>query len=174
MKKIIALLLFVGSITLSAQQKTHTVQPKETVYGISKKYEISQEELYKANPKIEKNGLHPGDLILIPTPGASSNNSTQIITEDLADDNYTYITIQPKETVYNLVRKYSISEETLNSLNPQLKGRGLEVGDVIKLPKTTSNKKDFIIPRGSHLVKKGETLYTISKSYNVSTDDIYA
>ena len=45
---------------------------------------------------------------------------------------------------------------------------------VIKFPKTTSNKKDFIIPRGSHLVKKGETLYTISKSYNVSTDDIYA
>ena len=36
MKKILALLLFVGASALYAQQKTHTVQAKETVYGISK------------------------------------------------------------------------------------------------------------------------------------------
>ncbi len=57
MKKILALLLFVGASALYAQQKTHTVQAKETVYGISKQYGVSQEELYKANPKIEKNGI---------------------------------------------------------------------------------------------------------------------
>ncbi len=57
MKKILALLLFVGASALYAQQKTHTVQAKETVYGISKQYGVSQEELYKANPKIEKMGF---------------------------------------------------------------------------------------------------------------------
>ncbi|MFV0145002.1 LysM peptidoglycan-binding domain-containing protein [Empedobacter falsenii] len=177
MKKILALLLFVGASALYAQQKTHTVQAKETVYGISKQYGVSQEELYKANPKIEKNGIHPGDLIVIPTKGTATNqptetnNSTQHVTT--SDDNYQYITIEPKETVYNLTKKYSISEETLYSLNPQIKERGLEIGDVIKLPKVVTNKV-FSVPKGTHLIKKGETLYTLAKQYNVSVDDFYA
>lgn len=177
MKKILALLLFVGASALYAQQKTHTVQAKETVYGISKQYGVSQEELYKANPKIEKKGIHPGDLIVIPTKGTATNqptetnNSTQHVTT--SDDNYQYITIEPKETVYNLTKKYSISEETLYSLNPQIKERGLEIGDVIKLPKVVTNKV-FSVPKGTHLIKKGETLYTLAKQYNVSVDDFYA
>ena len=112
MKKILALLLFVGATALYAQQKTHTVQPKETIYGISKQYGISQEELYKANPKIEKNGIHPGDLIILPTKGSEikSQETKKIIISDegpthlteFDDPNFNYITIQPKETVYNL------------------------------------------------------------------------
>lgn len=179
MKKILALLLFVGASALYAQQKTHTVQAKETVYGISKQYSVSQEELYKANPKIEKNGIHPGDLIVIPVKGTTTTKptetNTQTITSNvkISDDNYQYITIEPKETVYNLTKKYKISEETLNSLNPQIKERGLEIGDVIKLPKDVTNKV-FSVPKGTHLIKKGETLYTLAKQYNVSVDDLYA
>ena len=179
MKKILALLLFVGASALYAQQKTHTVQAKETVYGISKQYGVSQEELYKANPKIEKNGIHPGDLIVIPGKGTTTTKPTETNTQtttsnvNTSDDNYQYITIEPKETVYNLTKKYKISEETLNSLNPQIKERGLEVGDVIKLPKDVSNKV-FSVPKGTHLIKKGETLYTLAKQYNVSVDDLYA
>ncbi|MGV0829729.1 LysM peptidoglycan-binding domain-containing protein [Empedobacter brevis] len=180
MKKILALLLFVGASALYAQQKTHTVQAKETVYGISKQYGVSQEELYKANPKIEKNGIHPGDLIVIPGKGATTTKPTEdntpkstVSNETTSDDNYLYITIEPKETVYNLTKKYKISEETLNSLNPQLKERGLEIGDVIKIPKTVNNKV-FSVPKGTHLIKKGETLYTLAKQYNVSVDDFYA
>ena len=184
MKKILALLLFVGATALYAQQKTHTVQPKETIYGISKQYGISQEELYKANPKIEKNGIHPGDLIILPTKGneIKSQETKKVIISDeglthlteFDDPNFNYITIQPKETVYNLTKKYNVSEATLTSLNPQIKERGLEIGDVLKLPKTIINKDNFTVPKGSHLVKKGETLYTLSKDYKVSVDDIYA
>ncbi|WP_291101013.1 MULTISPECIES: LysM peptidoglycan-binding domain-containing protein [unclassified Empedobacter] len=179
MKKILALLLFVGASALYAQQKTHTVQAKETVYGISKQYGVSQEELYKANPKIEKNGIHPGDLIVIPGKGTTTTKPTETNTTTttsnvkISDDNYQYITIEPKETVYNLTKKYKISEETLNSLNPQIKERGLEIGDVIKLPKDVTNKV-FSVPKGTHLIKKGETLYTLAKQYNVSVDDLYA
>ncbi len=185
MKKILALLLFVGATALYAQQKTHTVQAKETVFGISKQYGIPMDELYKANPKIEKNGIHPGDLIIIPgkgsTPAIKQTEKTPVIISDSGptnlvefdDPNFNYVTIQPKETVYNLVKKYKISEATLNSLNPQIKERGLEVGDVIRLPKDTSSKT-FSVAKGTHLIKKGETLYTLSKQYNVSVDDFYA
>ena len=180
MKKILALLLFVGATALYAQQKTHTVQAKETIYGISKQYGIPMEELYKANPKIEKNGIHPGDLIILPGKGTttvkpveSTTPTTTTTAVSFDDPNYNFITIQPKETVYNLAKKYKVSEATLISLNPQIKERGLEVGDVIRLPKDTSSKT-FSVPKGTHLIKKGETLYTLSRQYNVSVDDFYA
>lgn len=181
MKKILALLLFIGSSALFAQQRTHTVKAKETVYGISRQYGISQEELYKANPKIEKNGIHPGDLIIIPSENTTSvnTNDNKVVTDNSItksnseDDNYIYITIAPKETVYNIVKKYKVSEETLKSLNPQIGQKGLEVGDVVRIPKNNSNPA-ISIPQGSHLIKKGETLYSLSKDLKVSVDDLYA
>jgi len=170
MKKILALLLFIGSSALFAQQRTHTVKAKETVYGISRQYGISQEELYKANPKIEKNGIHPGDLIVIPSTNATvnTNDNSKVIIDNSTksnseDDNYIYITIAPKETVYNIVKKYKVSEETLKSLNPQIGQKGLEVGDVVRVPKNNSNPA-ISIPQGSHIIKKGETLYSLSKT----------
>ncbi len=118
-------------------------------------------------------------MIVIPGKGTTTTKPTETNTQTttsnvkISDDNYQYITIEPKETVYNLTKKYKISEETLNSLNPQIKERGLEIGDVIKLPKDVTNKV-FSVPKGTHLIKKGETLYTLAKQYNVSVDDLYA
>ena len=43
----------------------HVVQPKETVYGISKIYNVPQDDLYAANPEI-KDGLKVGQTLIIP------------------------------------------------------------------------------------------------------------
>jgi hypothetical protein len=70
------------------------------------------EENCEANPKIEKNGIHPGDLIVIPGKGTTTTKPTETNTQTttsnvkISDDNYQYITIEPKETVYNLTKKY--------------------------------------------------------------------
>ena len=40
-----------------AKTTIHLVEPKETLYGIEKKYGISDEDLKKANPNLEKEGL---------------------------------------------------------------------------------------------------------------------
>ena len=44
---------------------THTVISKETLYGISRKYNIDEEDILKANPEL-KDGLKPGQIIRIP------------------------------------------------------------------------------------------------------------
>jgi LysM repeat protein len=128
MKKILALLLFVGATSIYAQQKTHTVQAKETVYGISKQYGISQSELYKANPKIEQNGIHPGDLLVI--PGKVDTITEEImkdaskVSDTFTDDNFIYVTIQPKETLYNLSKKYIYIAEYFNPIPIMVQYRG--------------------------------------------------
>ena len=68
MNKTIWVLIFaiLGGLSF-AQEKKHTVQAKETVYGISKEYGISQDDLKKANPFLNDRGLNIGDVLIIPS-----------------------------------------------------------------------------------------------------------
>ena len=52
---------------ITSIEKTHEVQPKETLFGIAKQYEISLEELNVANPELAETGLKAGQKIKIPT-----------------------------------------------------------------------------------------------------------
>ena len=180
MKKFVTLLLLAGSTVLLAQEKKHTVEAKETIYGISKKYEISQEDLYNANPLLEKNGLKIGDVIIIPSSNKQKSNDKPTNTETTTptieeDENFIYLTIKPKDNVYQITKTYNVSESTLKSLNPVQLENGLKVGDVIRLPKAKSSKPTPVsTPEGSYLVGKNETLYSLSKKLEVSVDDLYA
>jgi LysM repeat protein/ABC-type branched-subunit amino acid transport system substrate-binding protein len=53
------------SIKADSSFKTHTVLSKETLFGISKKYNVEEEEIINANPEL-KDGLKVGMLIKIP------------------------------------------------------------------------------------------------------------
>ncbi len=48
-------------------QEMHQVKKKETIFSISQKYNIAQEELIAANPEL-KSGIKKGSLICIPYP----------------------------------------------------------------------------------------------------------
>lgn len=55
-------------------QDLYKVKKKDTIYGIAKKYDISIDELVKANPEMQKPDytLKKGDQLLIPYPAASA------------------------------------------------------------------------------------------------------
>ncbi|MFV0303874.1 MAG: LysM peptidoglycan-binding domain-containing protein [Moheibacter sp.] len=173
------LLLFCG--ILFSQQKTHNVQAKETVYGISKQYGISQEELINANPFLNERSLQIGDELIIPGVNTTPVSDGSIKTAHSEpvdvyipkeDTNFIYIKIQPKQTVYSLAKEYNISEEALESLNPQLK-HGLKAGDVIRLPKKTQTSESEATPSGMYRVKRGDTVYSLSKQFDVTEDEFY-
>ena len=181
MKKVVSLILFFCMAAWGfSQEKTHTVQAQETIYGISKHYHISQDDLKKANPFLNERGLQIGDILVIPnkSDGAITVNSTTIETPDVfiptEDANFIYLQIQPKQTIYSLTKEYSISEETLKSLNPQL-AQGLKAGDVIRIPKKqkTEQKEEEITPEGMYKVQKSDTVYSLSKEFDVSQEEFY-
>lgn len=72
---LVAVLAFAGGI-LCASARTHLVLPGETLYSISKKYEISQEALVAANPTLI-HGTHvpAGAVLVIPEEGEASATS---------------------------------------------------------------------------------------------------
>lgn len=85
---VLALLILCAGVEVQAQnkwQKMHKVKRQETLFGIAKKYNLTINELVKANPDMNTPGyeLKKGDYIFIPYPsekvqGAASRQGNDV------------------------------------------------------------------------------------------------
>ena len=76
-------------------------------------------------------------------------------------------TVAKGNTLYNISKTYGVAPNVILQYNPELND-GLKLGLKLKIPKVEQKEEEFIY----HIVKKQETLYQISKIYNVTVDDI--
>ncbi len=114
-------------------------RPKETLWGIAKKYNVSVDELKKENPSLESEGLKIGQRISIPSKTASVAE-IPVETAQKSTDVEVVVEVQPKETKYAIAKKYGITVAELEKQNPFIKGK-LPVGYVLKI-KTSKEKAD--------------------------------
>lgn len=105
--------------------KTYKVLPKEGKWRVAYKFGITVEELETLNPTMNE-VLQPGDKINVPNITVSE--------EKPIDANYNYYTVLPKEGFYRLKVKLGLTQEQLETLNPELKEGGLKEGMVLKVP----------------------------------------
>lgn len=124
-----------ASISKPATVQTHTVKPQETLYGLSKLYNCTVDELLAMNPEL-KDGLKIGMVIKVPK--SVSKAVVQKSREDSAK--YEFRVVEPKETVYSICKSADITEDAFLKLNPEVRERGLQIGMVIKLPKNIDNQ----------------------------------
>ena len=111
----------VGEV-IKDDDKSYTVKPKETLFGISKKFGITIEELKAVNPELI-NGVKIGMKLVIPKPS---------ITQLKDSVNFVLHSVVIDDTIYNLTKRYEVTEEALFSLNPALNG-GLRLGMLLKI-----------------------------------------
>ncbi|MCR5699498.1 MAG: LysM peptidoglycan-binding domain-containing M23 family metallopeptidase [Treponemataceae bacterium] len=128
MKRFIFVSLFL-TFLFPLYSLTHTVQPKDTFYSISKKYGVEVGELCKANGLTTNSIIKPGDVLKI--PGKPEVNT---VVE-------TYI-VQPGETVYSLSRKFGVTQETLQVLNNMEGKIDIKAGQKIYVPVAKSDVKN--------------------------------
>lgn len=122
--------------------KKHKVQPQETLFGISKKYNVTRDELIALNPGIE-NGIKIGQELIIPAVGSdhdltnpNGGNITpqsKITTKISFTDTIVYQTVQTHETIYSISKRFMVPVEELKQLNG-LKNNRIHAGDVLKIP----------------------------------------
>jgi len=130
------------------------LQPKQTIYGITRQYKISEEELRKLNPNLESH-MKVGEALVLPedkirkygdkaaqqevvdTPKKDKEEEKK--NQMLASEDGAYV-VQPKDTYYGITRKFNISQSELFALNSGLEQRGLRSGDVIIVKNTASSK----------------------------------
>ena len=107
---------------------TYMVLPKETKYGIARKFSITITELELLNPMMGES-LAIGEEIIVPKKEISSN---AILVED--EDKYEFYEVLPKEGFFRLKVKFGLSQEEIITLNPYAV-EGLKEGMILKIPK---------------------------------------
>ncbi|MGB6268436.1 MAG: LysM peptidoglycan-binding domain-containing protein [Olleya sp.] len=106
--------------------KTHKVKRKETLYSLSKKYNVTQDEIKKHNPELYANNLRKGDKIKIP----QYKITKEVVTVKPTTKTYT---VKPKEGKWRIAYQYGITVQALEDLNPNM-AEVLQPGDVINVP----------------------------------------
>ena len=165
---------------------THKVETKETLFGIEKKYNVSDEALKKANPELEKLGLQIGQILIIPT------NTVLKTTASSSQEKVVYHEVLPKETKYSIAKKYGITVEELEKRNPEvipnltigykliIKGNAPKFDKVLvvdskkEIAKPVIIKVPKVVEYSNYEVKPKETLYSLSKGFGMTREELVA
>lgn len=167
------------------------LQPKQTIYSITKQYKITEAQLRKLNPDLD-NHMKIGDAVVLPEENIKKYGDVSAqatVTNDKTDlpknsvketESGTYV-VQPKDTYYGITRKFGISQKELFSMNEGLEQRGLQAGDVIIIKKGSndvakaSQKETKSYELGDYVtykVQKGDTLLGILKKFNITYEQL--
>ena len=142
---------FCGNLwALSAQSGSivHLVEKGETLYGISRKYGVSVDQISAANKLGKDTMIKVGQKLTIPAKNSSSSassTSTSTSNTDSKTSGSTTVsqakaaspkeyTVQKGDTFYRIAKDNGISVDDLMSYNKLKEGSVLKVGQVLKIP----------------------------------------
>lgn len=111
----------------------HTVSQGETVYGLSKKYNVSQDTIFYYNSNAKK-GIKIDEVIKIPTGKKGHAVDGKTIQHKVAKG----------ETLYGIAKKYGVSVESIEKANPQV-ANGLKLDQVLTIPLEVQEVKSDVI-----------------------------
>jgi len=123
----------------------YVVLPGETLYGISKRNGLTVDELTRANVSVLNGMLKSGQKITIPTRKGVSGSNVMNTSTAVVSSSSKYHLVEPKETKFGLSKKYGVTIEQLENLNPQIV-KGLQIGQKIVIP-SSYNGVDEVAPK---------------------------
>ncbi len=159
----------------------HTVSKGETSYGIAKKYQIDLDEFFIYNPDASK-GLSKGDTLKIPIKTFISKTKDNEI-----ESNLKIHKVLSGETLWSIAKIYGVKLSTIKVYN-KLSTNELSESQLLLIPNLQSDTSNIVQPLFKHVdhpllkkcdtlvihkVKKKETLYSISKKYEIGLDKIF-
>jgi LysM repeat protein len=128
---------------ISAAKTKHTVLAKESLFSIARLYNVSVEDLDKANTEIIKNGLQVGQEINIPNKKKTLDGRVRVINAETI-----FYTVQSKETKYSIAKKFGITIEQLESQNPEIVNgliEGNKLAINVKEVKPTNENEELML-----------------------------
>ena len=191
MKKLVLLIASIMCVTLCFSQTEnypiiekngkryyeYTILQGDGLFAIARKFGIKQSDLHDANENLTTD-IKAGSKILILIPENNTKNINQALTTHV---------VEPKQTLYSISKMYNVAVDTLIALNPSAK-TGIKVGETLIIsqnkniqqqptqqqPIVESKTEDIQLHKANitHVVKRKETLFSISKKYNVAIHDL--
>lgn len=183
--------------TLGVDTETyHTVQRGETLYEIAKLYGRHYQEIAQQNHIPAPYVIYPGQRLLISGATGGSDNytvsamsvpipvSTPIESRPLntaypkttqtKKTDMRYHKVQRGETLYRIAKRYGQDFRQIAAWNHIPPPYLLKVGQKLNLTPTSSTMKaQSVVQKATyHLVRPGDTLYSIAKRYGYSSVDL--
>ena len=106
---------------------SHVVLERQTLYGITKAYGVTEEDLYEANPSLRETGLQKNAILLVPF------RENTVSAPETSSQDYTEHTVRWYEDIDDIARKYDVSVKEIMDFN-DLKSRKLSTRQVLKIP----------------------------------------
>lgn len=173
----------------------HEVKAGETIESLSEKYEIPIEEIKLDNETVLKNGIKVGQILqILVIPKLESNQEEEQTKSTTSIENIIKTTTDSLvihevtfgETLFSIARKYNIAVKDIQKQNQSVLKNGLKAGQELSIlvKKSTisddNNNSNATIENNTssdeeeitHQVVYGETLYSISRKYNIPVKDI--
>ena len=110
----------------SSEYGYHTIGEGETLFSISKRYDIDIETILKLNPGISPTKMKKGSVIRL-TPDTKESTVTVE-----ANQLYTQYKVRKKETLYSISKKFGTTVEEIKKCNPNVKQ--IKQDDIINIP----------------------------------------
>ena len=133
----------------------YVVKKGDTLYSISKKLNISIDTL-KALNKLNTNEIYVGQQL--------------ILSNDKNSEEYDVYTVKKGDSLWSISQKYDISVKELIELN-NLNNLTLQINQKLKVPKIITiepEENDTEI----YIVEKNDTLWSISRKFNISVNEL--
>ncbi|WP_164510835.1 LysM peptidoglycan-binding domain-containing protein [Nonlabens xiamenensis] len=156
--------------------KQHKVAQGETIYTLTKTYDVTAKQLLDLNPDL-KSGLKYGMVLLIPEP-------KEIITSRKVV-RYKSHKVKRKETLFGLAEEYGVTQLDIKEANKQLYSSPLQKGDKIKIPvfeEVTTSIADTApevvdrtnLPDGKYVVRPSEGWFRIATNHGIKIQELKA
>ena len=144
----------------------YIVQKGDTLYSIARKNNVNVDTLMKDNA-LTNTSLKLGQTLRIRVPSTISYESIEecigpSYIPPIAIETTTY-TVKKGDNLYNIARQFGVSETAIKNLN-NLTTNNLSIGQILKIPKTSSNN--------TYVVQKGDSLYSVARKFNTTVDSI--
>ena len=148
------------------KQDQYTVQKGDTLYSISQKFNISVNKLKEIN-NLNTNTILPGQIL--------------IITENETPPQPTTYKVQKGDTLYSISQKFNTTVDAIKRLN-NITSNNIYINQELYIP-TSSNPPSEPLPippidddeneeYSEYIVQKGDSLWKISRDYNITVKDL--
>jgi LysM repeat protein len=158
----------------------YTVNSGETLFSISRKNNVTVEDIIESNPGISSETLTVGSEVRIPRnkiiqpQQQSAKPDTTYYTFE--DEKYFYHRVEPRQTFYSIINQYNVDEEAVLKINGIENPERLKTGYIIKIPKANIRKTEQQQSTGYlvYVVQNREEIEDIAKKFGVSVGEIEA
>lgn len=129
------------------KENVYVVKSGDSLYKIAQNYDTTVSELMQLN-NLTSTSLSIGQILEIPSTTTSTN---------------TY-TVKSGDSLYKIAQNYNTTVNELVNLN-DLSSTALSIGQVLKIPSTTTTTNTYT-------VKRGDSLYEIAQANNTTVTEL--